>query len=154
MPAWLTRCLATGLYTGYSPTVPGTVGTVPALILVWFCFGCGVVWPIAITIVMTLASIWLAGEAELLLGHDSKKIVIDEWAGMCVSVLFIPHTIGAYLVAFAAFRLFDVIKLPPAAQFEKLPRGWGVTMDDVAAGVQANIATWIIVLLVGKPLAM
>ena len=154
MSAWLIRFFATGLYTGYSPTVSGTVGTIPAWFLVWFCFGTGVVWPIAITIVVTAASIWMAGLAELQLGHDSKKIVIDEWAGMCVSVLFIPHTLGAYLVAFVAFRLFDVVKIWPAAQMEKLPGGWGVTMDDIAAAIQANILTWIVVLLVGKPLQM
>jgi phosphatidylglycerophosphatase A len=152
MPSWLTRCLATGLWTGYSPTVPGTVGTLPALVLVWYLFALGPVWQIAATIILFVASVWLAGLAEELLGHDSKKIVIDEWAGMAVSVLFIPHTYGAYLVAFAAFRIFDVIKLPPAAQFEKLPRGWGVTMDDIAAGVQANILTWIVIYFVGKPL--
>jgi phosphatidylglycerophosphatase A len=154
MSSWLVRCFATGLFTGYSPTVPGTVGTLPALVLVWFCFGCGIAWPIAITILMTAASVWLAGLAEHQLGHDSKKIVIDEWAGMCISVLFLPHTIGAYLVAFVAFRLFDVIKLPPASQMEKLPGGWGVTMDDVAAGVQANLLSWVVILLVGKPLQM
>ncbi len=154
MPAWLVRFLATGLYTGYSPTISGTIGTIPALILVWFCFGCGIYWPIGITLVITALSVWIAGLAELQFGHDSKKIVIDEWAGMCFSVLFLPHTMATYLVAFVAFRLFDVIKLPPAAQFEKLPSGWGVTMDDVAAGVQANLLTWIVVLLVLKPMQL
>lgn len=152
MPAWLVRFLATGLYTGYSPTISGTVGTIPALILVWFCFGPGILGPIAITLVITAVSIWVAGLAELQFGHDSKKIVSDEWAGMCFSVLFLPHTLWTYLVAFVAFRFFDVIKIWPAAQLEKLPRGWGVTMDDVAAGVQANILTWIVVLLVLGPM--
>jgi phosphatidylglycerophosphatase A len=154
MPSWLTRCIATGLWTGYSPTVPGTVGTIPALVLVWFLFGLGIYWQIAATVMLFIVSVWFAGLAEEILGHDSKKIVIDEWAGMAVSAIFLPHTIGAYLVAFAAFRIFDVVKLPPAAQFEKLPGGWGVTMDDIAAGVQANILTWIVIALVGKPLAM
>jgi phosphatidylglycerophosphatase A len=53
-------------------------------------------------------------------------------------------------LAFGAFRLFDVIKLWPAAQLEKLPAGWGVTMDDIAAGVQANILVRIIILIVAR----
>jgi phosphatidylglycerophosphatase A len=117
-------------------------------------FGLGIYWQIAATMILFVLSVWFAGLAEEILGHDSKKIVIDEWAGMAVSTIFLPHTIGAYLVAFAAFRIFDVVKLPPAAQFEKLPGGWGVTMDDIAAGVQANILTCIVIALVGKPLAM
>ena len=156
MPSWLTRIMATGLGTGYAPIWPGTFGTLPALVLVWFVFGLGIIWQMVATLVLFGLSVWFAGLAEELprFGHDARKIVIDEWAGMAVSALVLPHTIGAYLVAFFAFRLFDVVKLPPAAQCEKLPGGWGVTMDDIAAGVQANILTWIIVLVVGKPLAM
>jgi phosphatidylglycerophosphatase A len=102
----------------------------------------------AIAAVISLfVSAWAAGEAELLFGHDARKIVIDEWAGMFVSLIFVPFSPTNYLIAFVAFRFFDVVKLPPASQWEKLPGGWGVTMDDIAAGVHANIATQIIVLI-------
>lgn len=81
------------------------------------------------------------------MGHDSRYIVIDEWAGMFVAVLFVPWSLTNYIIAFFAFRIFDVIKLPPAARFEKLPAGWGITMDDIAAGVQANLVVQIYILL-------
>ncbi len=150
MPAWLTRFLATGLYSGLSPSIPGTTGTIPAWVLLWFFLPDNLYAQVAVLVVITGLSVWLAAEAEELLGHDSKKIVIDEWAGMMVTVLFLPHTLTAYLLAFGAFRLFDVVKLWPAAQFERLPRGWGVTMDDVAAGVQANILVQIIILIIAR----
>ena len=146
MPRWLTRLLATGLYTGLSPTIPGTVGTIPAWILIWFLLPANAIVQVTVLIVITGLSVWLATEAEEFLGHDSKKIVIDEWAGMMVSVLFLPHTHAAFGLAFVAFRFFDVVKIWPAAQAEKLPTGWGVTMDDVAAGIHANIAVQIYLL--------
>ena len=150
MPAWLTRLLATGFYTGLSPSIPGTTGTVPAWILLWFFLPSDVITQVVVLIAIIAVSVWLASTAEGIFGHDSKKIVIDEWAGMMVAVLFLPHTLTAYLLAFGAFRLFDVIKLWPAAQLEKLPSGWGVTMDDVAAGVQANIFVQIIILIIAR----
>ncbi len=150
MPVWLTRFLATGLYTGLSPSIPGTTGTIPAWILLWFFLPQNWIVQMIVLILIIGISVWLATEAEEIFGHDSKKIVIDEWAGMMVAVLFLPHTLTAYLLAFGAFRLFDVIKLWPAAQFEKLPEGWGVTMDDVAAGVQANILVRIIILIIAR----
>jgi phosphatidylglycerophosphatase A len=104
------------------------------------------------TIALTLISVWSAGQAEKWLGHDARPIVIDEWAGMFVTVLFVPVTFVNYLIAFAAFRFFDVVKLWPAWQFERLPGGWGVTMDDIAAGVYACISVhlylWIMRTLV------
>lgn len=148
MPSWLTRLFATGLYTGLSPTVPGTVGTIPAWILLWFFLPSNSIIQVAIMVVICVLSVWFATDAEKIFGHDSKKIVIDEWAGMMVSVLFLPHTLAAFLIAFAAFRLFDVIKIWPAGPAENLPAGLGVTMDDIAAGVQANVLTRIILLII------
>ena len=148
MPVWLTRILATGFYTGLSPCIPGTTGTIPAWVLLWLFLPEPPAVQIAVLAIIIGLSVWLATEAEELFGHDSKKIVIDEWAGMMVAVLFLPHTLTAYLLAFGAFRFFDVVKLWPANQLEKLPRGWGVTMDDVAAGVQANILAQIIILII------
>lgn len=150
MPDWLTRLLATGLYTGLSPSIPGTTGTIPAWILLWFFLPENAIVQLVVLVIITGLSVWLATEAEELFGHDSKKIVIDEWAGMMVAVLFLPHTLTAFVMAFGAFRLFDVVKLWPAARFERLPRGWGVTMDDVAAGVQANILVQIIILILAQ----
>ena len=150
MRTWLTKLIATGLFTGYSPFVSGTVGTVPAWIIVYFAFDHGLMVQLGVTAVMFVVSVWASTKAEVIFGHDSKKIVIDEWAGMCVSVLFVPYSLTNYLIAFVAFRAFDVFKFPPAAQAEKLPRGWGVTMDDIAAGVQANVLTRIVVFALAR----
>ncbi len=135
--------VATGLYSGYLRPFSGTWGTIPAWALAYFVTGAHPIWHIAATIALLFISVWAAGEAEKTLGQDAKSIVIDEWAGMFVSVLFVPVSLTNYLIAFVAFRFFDVVKLPPAAQFERLHGGWGVTMDDVAAGVHACIVVHI-----------
>ena len=148
MKNWLAKIVATGLFTGYSPTVPGTVGTIPAWLIAWFFIGDNPMILGLVTAITFFVSIWSATAAEQIFGHDSRKIVIDEWAGMFISLLFIPFSLINYLIAFVAFRAFDVFKLPPASQAEKLPVGWGVTMDDIVAGVQANIFTQIVIWII------
>lgn len=97
-----------------------------------------------------VVSVWSAGVAERAFGHDARKIVIDEWAGMLIAVLWLPPTLTWYIAAFVAFRFFDVVKIPPARQLERLPRGWGVTMDDVVAGAQANVVLQLVVYLIAQ----
>lgn len=143
----LVRLLATGFGTGFAPLWPGTAGTIPALVIVFLVGYAGQATLSALAATLTALSVWLAGEAEKLLGHDNKCIVIDEWAGMAITVLLIPFTWYWYLFAFGFFRLFDAIKIFPARQAEKLPSGWGVTADDVVAGLQANVALQLVIRL-------
>ncbi|HOD67229.1 MAG TPA: phosphatidylglycerophosphatase A [candidate division Zixibacteria bacterium] len=150
MKRGLVQLIAGGLYSGASPIVPGTTGSIPPWLIAWFLLA-GNQAALGIVAVLTVfVSVWAAGEAERFYGHDAKKIVIDEWAGMFLTLLFVPYSLVNYLIGFAAFRAFDVVKIPPAAQAERLPRGWGVTMDDVVAGVQANILTQIVVRLIAR----
>ena len=146
----LVRFIATGIYSGYSPLVPGTVGSIPAWLIAFFLIGDNTPVLAVVTVVTFCVSVWSAGKVEQTLGHDAKKIVIDEWAGMFLTLLFVPYSFSNYVIAFFAFRAFDVIKLPPAAQAEKLPGGWGVTMDDVVAGVQANVVTQLVIIAIGR----
>lgn len=139
----LVKAIATGLYSGYFPIVPGTIGTIPAAVIAWLWLGTNVyALPIA-AVVSTVLSVWSAGRAETLFGHDAKKIVIDEWAGMFVSLMFLPYRWDVYLAAFVFFRFYDVIKPYPAGRCEALPGGWGVTFDDIFAAIYANLTCWL-----------
>jgi phosphatidylglycerophosphatase A len=100
-----------------------------------------------VAIVTTLLSIAVSSLAEPLLGHDARKIVIDEWAGMFVALLFLPYSLQMYGAVFVAFRVFDVLKIWPARQLEKLPGGLGVTADDIAAGVQTVVFSQLVIYL-------
>ncbi len=144
MNKFLALLTATGLYSGYLRPFSGTWGTIPAWLIGYYLIQGDNLWMIAATLIAFVLSVWSAGEAEKYFGHDGKSIVIDEWAGMFVTFLFLPYSLLSYGIAFVAFRVFDVLKLYPAAQFENLPGGWGVTMDDIAAGVHANIFTQLV----------
>ena len=143
----LVRMVATGLYSGYAPLTSGTFGTIPAVLITYFLIGNNYQLAAAVLLVSTVISVWAAGEAEQLFGHDSKKIVIDEWAGWFVTAMFVPVTWQNMLIAFVVFRFFDVVKFWPAARLEKLSGGWGVTFDDIAAGVQACLTTHLLIFL-------
>jgi len=141
----LVEFIATGLYSGYFPIVSGTFGTIPAWFIGWYFLTDTMAMLIA-AIVTTAISVWASGAAESFLGHDSKKIVIDEWAGMFISFLFLPVRLDVYIAAFVFFRFYDVIKPYPAGKCESLPGGWGITFDDVFAGVYANLTCWLFIL--------
>lgn len=136
----IVKLVATGLYSGYGRPYPGTWGTLPAWLIAYFLIGGDQVILAVAAIVCTPISVWAAGEAEKMFGHDARKIVIDEWAGMFVTLILVPYNPLAYGIAFFAFRGFDVFKFFPAAQAESLPGGWGVTADDIIAGIQSNVA--------------
>jgi len=77
--------------------------------------------------------------------HDPGQFVLDEAAGQMIAlvgvtgpVLAAPHWQVA-LLGFFFFRVFDVIKPPPVRQAERLPRGWGITLDDCLAGIYASV---------------
>ena len=139
--------VATGCYSGFLKPFAGTWGTIPAWLIAFFFIKDDLMLLAIVTAVTFLVSVWSAGEAEIYFGHDARKIVIDEWAGMFVSLLFIPFSLLNYTIAFFAFRAFDVVKIPPARQCEKLSGGWGVTMDDIVAGIHANLFTQLVIYL-------
>jgi phosphatidylglycerophosphatase A len=75
---------------------------------------------------------------EPIWGKDSPKIVIDEVAGMLVTLCFLPYSMTNIVLGFMLFRFFDIYKPLYIRHFEKYPQGWGVMLDDVAAGIWAN----------------
>lgn len=77
---------------------------------------------------------------------DSSRIVIDEWAGFLWAMFLVSPTVPHVLVGVVLFRFFDIVKIFPANYFQnKLPGGYGVVMDDVAAGIYANVVLHILI---------
>ncbi len=131
---------ATGLMVGKIPVAPGTFGTVAGIPL---CLLVAAIEPqtaaLAILVFLVLA-VWAAGRGAKVLGaRDPGSIIVDEMAGMLVTLWGIPIN-GAVLIAgFILFRLLDILKPYPIRRLEKLPGGIGIVADDVAAGIVANI---------------
>ena len=87
---------------------------------------------------VTAIGIWASGRAEHSLGaKDPGIIVIDEVAGMLLSVLLLPRTVPVLLAGFLLFRVLDVWKPFPARTSQDLPGGFGVMVDDLVAGAYA-----------------
>ncbi|MCP3869491.1 MAG: phosphatidylglycerophosphatase A [Gammaproteobacteria bacterium] len=142
--------LATGFYTGNIPWAPGTFGTLPGLLLCFFLARLPLSASILVVLSLIALAIWIAGEAEKLLGQkDPGCIVIDEIAGMAVTLLGLPFTLQTVLAGFVLFRLFDILKPPPIRIVDKKVHGGvGIVLDDLIAGVFANLVLRIGILLV------
>ncbi|BCR06163.1 phosphatidylglycerophosphatase A [Desulfuromonas versatilis] len=127
---------------GYSPFAPGTVGTL-AGIPAFFLLAPLPPWLYLTTwLGLLFLSFWAAGEAGKIYGVvDDGRIVIDELVGYLATVAFLPFSWSAALLGFFLFRFFDIVKIPPARWFDqKLKNGYGVVLDDVAAGIYGAIA--------------
>jgi phosphatidylglycerophosphatase A len=99
-------------------------------------------------VVVTVAGVWASQKAERVIGRkDPGAIVIDEVAGMTLSVLLLPLTPLVLGAAFVLFRVFDIWKPFPAGWSQRLPGGLGVMTDDLIAGVYA-----LAILLAGRKL--
>ncbi len=137
----LALVVATAAYSGHVPVAPGTAGSlvgVGVFALVRALGGPAI--EVVTIIALVAAGIWAASEAERHFGRsDPGAIVIDEVAGMLVTLCWLPVSWGGALIGFLAFRAFDIVKPFPARAAERLPRGWGVMADDIVAGVYAHV---------------
>ena len=158
--------VAQGFGVGRIPFAPGTWGSVVGL--GWFAL---LLWPGSFlifalgTILGLAASVWFCGRGEIILGEtDPGSIVLDEIAAIpvCFAVLLLlpwamndghwglfeqlfQSKVGLLVLAvgFALFRLFDIWKPWPVKQSQKLPGGWGVTVDDLLAALYVNLC-WVV----------
>lgn len=155
---WLVTCGGAGM----SPVAPGTAGSIATTALLYGIYlllargadsADPVLWHITLLAGLLATcglSVWLGPWAGRYYGRkDPSPFVLDEVAGICVAMLFQPMLGGAgqvwvMLAAMLAFRLFDIWKPPPARQLERLPDGWGILLDDLAAGVYANLLCQVI----------
>ena len=129
------------------PVAPGTAGSAAGLALFWVIRSTGSLWlEVVVLLVVTMAGVVAAAAAESTYRRrDPGLIVIDEVAGMLVTLLAVPVGIVGAVAGFFLFRLFDIVKPFPARQAERLPGGWGVMADDLVAGLYAQVLLRLIV---------
>jgi phosphatidylglycerophosphatase A len=126
---------------------PGTFGSAVGLVLFALIRWSGSVAIELGAIALLLAlGVWSGNLAEKHFGRvDPAPVVLDEVAGMLITLALIPVTLSGAFVGFFIFRLFDVIKPWPANRFEALPGGLGMMADDAMAAVYGNLALRILV---------
>ena len=124
---------------GYVPIAPGTVGAAAGLLLYWLLPMDAAV-QVAVLAIVLVAGVWSSGISASVSGNaDPSQIVIDEVAGQLVACLLLPKTFPHLAIAFMMFRVFDIGKWFPMKQLERLPGGWGIMADDIAAGALARL---------------
>jgi len=165
----LQRWIVSGLGIGYMPVASGTWGSAVAAALalaVWGGFQLtsaspallDVAWIVLTLIASACCVIWGPWAVEYYAARSRKQgdpgvVVIDEFAGQWIALVALPFdtlrsTLIILAVQFLLFRFFDVGKFPPARQLERLPHGWGILLDDLAAGAYANICGQILFRLI------
>lgn len=91
------------------------------------------------------AGLLISQKASNLLGsRDPSAFVLDEWCGMMLSVLFVPPTPGLYILAFFAFRFFDVMKPLGIRRLDAWNHPFSIMLDDVLAGLYTNLVLQVV----------
>jgi len=157
------RWVVSGGGLGLLRPAPGSWGTLGPAAIYWVLLMCGMGDPWRS--VLCLAGAVVTGFLLVKLGPwacayyqqpDPGQVVLDEYSGFWVTAAFVPVPAwahGAWLTwcftagLYVLFRLTDTLKIPPARQLERLPWGWGILLDDIAAGIQANVVAQIVVRL-------
>ncbi len=129
-------------YVGYAPIAPGTAGSAAGLVVFYAVRSTGsVAIEAGLIVALFLLGIWSATEAEHHFGgEDPSAVVLDEVMGMLITLFMLPVNPAGVFVGFLIFRVLDVIKPFPSAQFERLQGGLGVMADDGMAAIYGNLA--------------
>ena len=144
----LAKIISTIFGVGYFPLAPGTMGSLAALIVYWISPEITAIQLALIILGISVLGVYTATITEHEMknklgqekGIDPGIIVIDEVVGMLIALLFVPKTTFFLIAAFILFRIFDITKPYPVRNMERFPGGWGIVLDDVIAGIYANIA--------------
>lgn len=140
------RFLATGFYSGLSPVGPGTAGTLVAIPLVLLLSLLGPLGYTTATFLSILAAVYVAHVYEHeKKTHDLPEVVVDEIVGFFVTMALVPTTPIFLFLGFVLFRAFDILKPYPISYIDrKVQGGFGVVLDDVAAGLVSNVILQVI----------
>lgn len=126
--------------TGYIKYAPGTFGSLAGVLLWAFFIPENFTIQLSAVVLMFFASVFFSSLAERIYGKkDDQRVVIDEVAGMWLSVAFLPKTFLFLVLGFILFRIFDVSKPLFIRKLQNIKGGLGITIDDIAAGFFANI---------------
>jgi len=136
----MTKIISTFFYIGYFPLVPGTFASAVAVLIFYFIKDNPVITASFTLVLIVLGFIFTSGAEKVFRMKDPKYVVIDEVAGMSLSLLFLPYyDIKVFAIGFILFRILDTLKPFPAARLEDLKGSAGIMCDDLIAGIYANI---------------
>jgi phosphatidylglycerophosphatase A len=141
-----TLLLAFGFGSGLSSKAPGTMGTLAAIPLWWLLAQLPLASYLIIVLVSAIIGIYICGAAAKTLGvHDHGGIVWDEFVGFWIAMAALPVTWTSLILGFALFRFFDIVKPWPISWLDKkVSGGFGIMIDDIAAGIASALVLILI----------
>jgi len=124
--------------TGLVPRMPGTAGTVVGVLL-WYCTTLlphSLFLQVVLFACLFVIGLWASSSFERQFNRkDPSEVVIDETAAVLITFFGLPFSWFACITGFILFRIFDIIKPFPINRLERIKGGWGIMIDDVAAGI-------------------
>ncbi len=149
LPAWkkhLGVFLSTGFYSGFFPVAPGTAGSVVGMVFVYLLRDSGTFLQALSAVFFSVIGVWVSNIAsQVFKKHDPQRVVIDEIAGVMITMIGIPLTGYTGVMGFLLFRFFDIVKPIPANFADrKLKGGLGIMLDDIIAGIYGNIVMHLV----------
>jgi phosphatidylglycerophosphatase A len=131
-------------YLGHSPFIPGTLGSLAGLLIYFVVKDKFPIYAFSIGFLFTLGMLFSAEAEKIYKRKDAQMIVIDEACGMMLSLFLVPYNIWIALLGFLLFRIFDILKPPPARAIEKFSGSFGVMFDDIIAAIYTNFILQIV----------
>ena len=144
--------ISSGFGAGFIKPGPGTWGTAVAFLISALIYVSGVSDHVFIPVILTLlfyaAGLWSIGVLENDWEDDDQRIVVDEMIGYWITIIMIPVSWTSLILAFFLFRAFDIAKPLGIRRFDEFKTNWAVLVDDVVAGIYANISLRIVLLII------
>lgn len=141
--------MGSGFYTGFSPIVSGTVGSLAA-IAIYLIPGFENLYVIVpVALIFFVYGVFVGDKFEIQYGKDPSECTIDEIVGTWISLIGLPKTIWIVTITFVIWRILDIVKPPPARNIEKIKGGLGIMLDDVISGIYTLFIMHLVVYLLG-----
>jgi phosphatidylglycerophosphatase A len=143
------KFIGSGFYTGYSPYISGTIGSLAALIIYIIPGFEQLLIILPAIMIFMVYGIYVGTKFEAQYGKDPAQCTVDEVVGTWISLIALPKTVGIVAASFILWRILDIVKPPPARNLERLKGGLGIMIDDVISGIYTLIIMHLVVYLFG-----
>lgn len=131
-------------YLGHSPFMPGTLGSLAGLLIYFVVKDKFPIYAFSLLFLFILGVIFSSEAERIYKRKDAQMIVIDEACGMMLSMFLIPYNFWIMWLGFLLFRLFDILKPPPARAIDKFSGAFGVMFDDIIAAIYTNFILQVV----------
>jgi phosphatidylglycerophosphatase A len=124
--------------------MPGTMGSLAGLLIYFIVKDNLPIYAFSMIFIFTLGILFSSEAERIYKRKDAQMIVIDEACGMMLSLFLVPYNLWIAILGFVLFRVFDILKPPPAKAIEKFSGAFGVMFDDIIAAIYTNFILQVV----------